>query len=317
MRRLLTVMVALLLALTGCSATSGSDAGAEPSGGYVGHERAAGEDGTATDDAAAGEESTADLDEGGLGGEASGDGESARQVITTGYVSMTVEDPRQAARESARLVEHVGGWVEQRSETSADGDLDASALLVVRIPATEVTTTLERLEELGEVQQISQSSDDVTAQSQDLDARIRALRTSISRLEALLERSGSVEEIVEAEQVLTDRQSQLESLESQRSRLSEQVAMSTFELDLWSTPPSAIEARGGFLGGLSTGWDSLVSTLAGLSLALGVLLPWLILLGLVALVAVAVRRRLGRRQTATAPSAAPSSPPEEPSSTQP
>ncbi|WP_250448134.1 DUF4349 domain-containing protein [Actinotalea sp. C106] len=314
MRRLLTVMVALLLALTGCSATSSSDEGTDSSGGYVGDEGAAGEDSAADDGTT--EEGAADLDEGGLGGEASGDGgESARQVVTTGYVSMTVEDPRQAARESARLVEHVGGWVEQRSEQSADGDLEASALLVVRIPATEVTTTLERLEELGEVQQISQNSDDVTAQSQDLDARVRALQTSISRLEALLERSGSIEEIVEAEQVLTDRQSQLESLQSQRSRLSEQVAMSTFELDLWSTPPSATEARGGFLGGLSTGWDALVSTLAGLSLTLGVLLPWLILLGLVALVAVAVRRGLRRRQTATAPSAAPSSPPEDPGST--
>ena len=43
--------------------------------------------------------------------------------------------------------------------------------------------------------------------------------------------------------------------------------------------------RGGFLGGLQNGWNALLTTLNGLVVVLGALLPWLVVVGLVLLVA--------------------------------
>lgn len=307
--RSLTVVSFLLVA--GCGAVgAGDDAGSDGAMPAVVQEGVGGEMG----DDAAYEEGAADS---AASGEVGGVVRAAedRQFITEGSVTVTVESPRRAAAAVAQMVERLGGHVQERVEQGTDED--ESAYLVVRIPATEVTGALEQLASLGTVEDTSVNSTEVTAQARDLDARIRALEISVERLEDLLSRADSTEAVVAAEQALTERQSELESMVSQRNRLADQVALSTLRVDLWTEDTVPPEPPAGFWGGLQTGWNSLVATASGVLLALGVLLPWLLVIGLVALAVLAVRRR--RRPTdrsgpaATAPSgpaptAAPASP---------
>lgn len=63
---------------------------------------------------------------------------------------------------------------------------------------------------------------------------------------------------------------------------------------------TAVEARGGFVGGLESGWNALVGFVGGLLVALGALLPWAVALGVPALLVVWLLRRRGRRVEATA-----------------
>lgn len=294
MRRALVAAVAALLVLTGCSAGSGGAESGDSAGGPVAEEGSGG--GAASD----GGDSATD------GGEQAV-GDEDRQVITSGSVSMSVEDPRAAAGEVAMLVEHVGGFVAEREETAARDaeDADASARLLVRVPSAEVTGTLAQLEELGTVEDVSLSSQDVTATARDLDARIRALEISVGRLEDLLSRSGTIDDLVQAEQVLTERQKELEVLQSERASLADQVEMSTIEVWLWTPDDLPTDPPSGFWGGLVMGWESLVKLLTGVLLTIGVLLPWAALAGLIVLVVVLTRRALGRRRAATALPAVP------------
>jgi len=233
-----------------------------------------------------------------------------RQVVVTGQVSVTVDDPIAAVGEVARLVESSGGYVQERYETAARDGVDASASLVVRVPADQMTATLDRIGEIGKIEDSSLSSTEVTAQARDLDARIRAMKISIGRLEDLLTRSGSVADVVTAEQVLTDRQSQLEQLESQRAALAEQVAMSTLTIQLWPDGTVPTDPPTGFLSGLAAGWNALTATVHTLLIIVGALLPWLAVVGLLIAVGVPVTRRLRRRSAAKAPrSASPGSGP--------
>ena len=183
--------------------------------------------------------------------------------------------------------------------------MDGSAYLVVRIPADQVSTTLEQLGRLGTVVDTSLVSTEVTAQARDLDARIRALEISVARLEDLLGRAGTIADVVAAEQVLTDRQSQLESLQSQRADLADRVDMSTIRLDLWTEAAVPDEPPTGFLAGLETGWKALVATLSGALALLGVLLPWLAFAALLAAVVLLVRRTMTRRRPPREPGAGP------------
>ena len=230
---------------------------------------------------------------------------AARQVIVTGYLTMIVEQPRAAAAEIARLTEAAGGWVEARSERAGTDRVSASASLTVRIPSAALSQSLTQIEALGEVAQLDQDSEDVTGTVMDLDARIRAMQTSVERLSAMLENAATTQEIINAEQTLTDRQAQLESLQTQRAFLGEQVATSTLHITL-TTPADAPEIepeREGFWGGILKSWDAMVQSATALVHVVGILLPWLVLGGLIALLVVVLRRRY--RATHPKPPAAP------------
>ncbi len=107
---------------------------------------------------------------------------AGRQVITTGKVQVTVRDPRAAAEQVVTLVERAGGRVDGPNEMATSGDRAASVHLRVRVPAHSITATIDVLTSIDEVGQISISSIDVTADAQDLDARITAMRVSVDRM---------------------------------------------------------------------------------------------------------------------------------------
>jgi len=173
------------------------------------------------------------------------------------------------------------------------------------VPAEEVNGFLERLRELGTVASVNTTSTDVTMQTRDLDARIRAMEVSITRLEEFMAEATSTEDLLAAERTLTERQSELEAMQSQRTRLADRVDMSTLTVSFWTERVTPVERAGGFTGGLQAGWESLVTAMGTTLLVLGTLLPWLVFLGAIALVVTALRRRMRRRDGVATPAPQP------------
>lgn len=216
-----------------------------------------------------------------------------REVITTGSINVTVRDPRAVATKVATWVESIGGRVDARTENGSGEE--ASAYLTIRVPSTKVGSTVERLKDHGTVESVELSHDDVTSVAKDLDARIDALEISVDRLSDIMRDADTSSKVIEAERELTQRQEQLEALQSQRSQLTDQVSLSTLSIDLsQKTSPGSVET-GGFWGGLVDGWNSLVDTVNGLVQALGVALPWIGVAFLALLAYRLVRRLRGRR----------------------
>jgi hypothetical protein len=235
-------------------------------------------------------------------GGAAADSDADRQVITTATASLVVDDPARSAQQVSELVESVGGRVDERTEQAGDGDdAEAAADLVVRVPSTELTDVLADLEDLGEVASVSVSRSDVTGQAVDLDARISALQTSVARLQALLDEAPSTEALLAAEGALSGRQEQLESLQSQRALLADQVELSTLRVQLRTAGVSPPGGPDGFVDALGTGWNSLVSAGGAAVVVLGVLLPWLAVLAVLAAAVLLPLRRARRSAPAEAP----------------
>ena len=281
MRRTLIIPTALLLsalALTGCSA--GADSSAYDSGGVAAPM-------PATD--------TMNQEAGSADGQSTVD----RSVITTGWVTITVTDPMDAAAETARITESVGGRIDSRSEYAPRGGDGGSATLTLRIPSKDLTATLDKLKKLGEVQEVSLSATDVTMESQDLDARITSMRASIDRLTALLAGATDTDSLIALETAISDRQGQLESMEAQQRFLADQVSMSTVTLNLVTEQVVADPQPVTFLDGLVAGWNAFVAFFAGLLVVIGVLIPWLVLAGIITAVVVVLIKR--RKPKATPP----------------
>jgi Domain of unknown function (DUF4349) len=276
------------LALAGCSATSGAS---DTSGGSVSVENAPelSRDSQSTEFVQTDTVATPD-----------------RQVVTTGYVTITVEKPMDAAAEAIRITEQSGGRVDGRTETAPINGNEGSATLTLRIPSDTLTTTLDKLRKLGAVQEVSLNSSDVTMATQDLDARIKALTASIDRLLGLLATATDTENLITLETAISDRQTELESLESQRRYYADQVSLSTVTLNLVSDFTAPVAEPDNFFSGLVAGWNAFVAFFAGLLVALGVALPWLVFLGAIAvIVVVLVKRRAARPQSAIVEAANP------------
>ena len=206
-------------------------------------------------------------------------------------------------------MEAAGGRVDERTEQAASGGDDgAVADLVVRVPASALTDLLAGLEDLGDVETVSVSRSDVTADAVDLDARISALQTSVARLQGLMDDAATTEALLAAESALSERQQKVESLQSQRALLADQVELSTLSVHLRPLSVAPPGGPDGFVDGLVTGWKALASFLGAAGIALGIVLPWLAAAGVVA-VAVLASIRMVRRRTAAATSA-PAVPPQ-------
>lgn len=214
-----------------------------------------------------------------------------RQVIVTGSLTMTVEQPAEAAAEVARIVDQAGGRVDARTTVAPDGTDQGNAQLTVRIPTEALTATLESLGELGDVERVEQSKQDVTSQARDLQARITALRTSVDRLITLMASADTTADLISIESALAERQSNLESLESQKRSLDDQVDMSTFTVYLGSEADAPVDEPDTFLSGLLAGWNALIGFFSFVAVAFGVLLPWLVLAAIVTFGVVLVLRR--------------------------
>jgi Domain of unknown function (DUF4349) len=284
MKRIMIPSVLLIaaLSLTGCSAaasstTSGSSSGEK--GGFVAPD--------AVDSPAKpvdGSASTVD-----------------RSIITTGFVTVTAEEPLSASRQATQIVEGVGGRVDGLKENApVDGDR-GSANLTLRIPSAVLTATLEKLKALGKVEEVSTSASDVTSQVQDTDARIKALQASVDRLITLLSTASDADVLVTIESSLTDRQQSLEALEAQQRSLADQTSMATITLNLISVSDAPRHAPNTFWTGLTAGWNSFVGFFATMLVVLGVLLPWIVFLGIITFVIIFfVRRSTKKRALPTA-----------------
>ena len=232
--------------------------------------------------------------------------DAERQIVTTATANVSVKDPASGAQRVSELVEAAGGRVEQRTEqagSGTNGTEGAAADLVVRVPADALTRLLADLKHVGDVSNVSVSRSDVTTKTVDLDARISALQTSVARLQTLMDHAASTADLLTAEKALSERQENLESMQSQRALLVDQVQLSTLSVHL--TPFGVAPPGGphGFLDALGTGWRGLVSALRVAVIVLGVLLPWLVVAALVAAAVLVPIRRM-RRRTAL-PGAAP------------
>jgi len=221
-----------------------------------------------------------------------------RSIVRNATVTVEVDEVGRSAAQVREIAASLDGVVAQE-DTALSDSAEPRSWLVVRVPADALDTALVRLAELGDVVQQGGSTDDVTGQVVDLQARIESQQASVERVRALLAEAESLGDVVTIEAELTRRQADLEALQAQAALLADQVALATVTVTL--IEPST--STGGFGDGLRAGWDAFVRSAQTLATGLGAILPFLAVLAVILLpIAVLVRRRRDEiKQTQQAP----------------
>ncbi len=219
-----------------------------------------------------------------------------RDVVKTATMRITVADTVVAADKAVDIAADADGRVDNRTDDAGTGAGRAQSSVVLRVPADKLDEVIDELEGLGFVQNANTRAEDVTAQRVDLDARITALQTSVDRLLGIMRDARDPEALISAENALSERQAELDSLRAQRTALGEQIAYSTVDVTFTAEQAgtSSPQRYEGFFGQVKRGWDTMVDTAGDLILLFGYLLPWLVTLAVVAAVAIGLAQALRR-----------------------
>ena len=197
-------------------------------------------------------------------------------VIRTADLQVRVDEVRAAADEAARIARAAGGAVEAEDRTGSGSE--GSAKVQLRVPPKEFDETITALAALGDERSRRLSSEDVTDQVVDLEARLATQRASVERVRALLSEADALGEVVVIESELTKRTADLEALEARLASLSGRVELSTIVLRLDSEGGPVVGQALGFGDGLRGGWAALTATARVAAVTAGALLPFLPLL---------------------------------------
>jgi len=96
----------------------------------------------------------------------------------------------------------------------------------IRVPPERLDALMDSVAALGDVESRSVGVEDVTERVIDAEARLNSLRASRDRLRQLLERAGTVQDVIAVERELARVQGEIESLEARLTALRSQVALS-------------------------------------------------------------------------------------------
>ncbi len=155
---------------------------------------------------------------------------SDRKIISTGNITVEVEDVQNAVTAVEALAERMGGYVEVLS--SSGGDEYSRASLTIRVPQGQFASAYDRIRELGEVLNEHQGSEDVSEQFIDLEARLNSAKREEQSFLNLLGRATTVSDVLTIERELARVRSDIERYQGRLDFLSRQVDLSTIWVEL-------------------------------------------------------------------------------------
>ncbi len=195
--------------------------------------------------------------------------------------------------EAHAVVDSYAGFVVESFASQGSGKRIAEGSLVLRIPAESYDSALSRLRELGKVESLEESGQDVSKEFVDLNARIRQLRAVEAQLLELLQRADDVPAALAVQNQLSQVQLDLEQARGRLQYLDNRVAFATISMSMHELGVVAPK-DGGFkiVDAWATAGSAFLTVVGWLFIGIAVAAPVLILLGLGFLVGRVIRRRL-------------------------
>lgn len=177
-------------------------------------------------------------------------------IIRTASLLIGTDDPTAAADAYAAQIAAIGGQVTSRTEVtegSADAPMSVDSdmmmpmpyrtgpgvWLTVEVPVNRFDEALADARAIGNTVRLEQSAQDVSATVADIDARVRALRSSVAQLRSLMDDATSISEVIALEDAIAARQSELDGLVAQQRELRSSTTMSRISLALMSPDDAA------------------------------------------------------------------------------
>lgn len=296
MKRMVSLLLALVLALVlaGCGASkaaggaSDSTADNEPETGYW----------------SSNSKSADSYDEDGYDAEgepaaASDPASRPVKMIYNGYMEMQTQDFDAAASGIEALVRELGGYFQQSSVSNRGSSSYRYGSYTIRIPAAQFEAFFQRAGQLCHVTYTNTTADDVSESYYDTEARLETARIKLERLQQLLAKATSMEDIITIESAISETEWDIENLSGTLRHYDALVDYATINVELsevyqLSGQDKAVTTFGGRLGqSFVNGLRAVGSALEDFAVWLAYSWVWLAVIAAVAVIVIRIVRRRG------------------------
>lgn len=221
-----------------------------------------------------------------------------RKIIYNSEVILFVEDFDKASLEIARLTQEAEGYLAE-SDLSGSTGSRRHGRWKVRVPIERFSAYVDAVVKLGELERRKTSSQDVTEEYFDLDARIKNKKIEETRLVKHLEAStGKLEEILAVEKEISRVREELERIQGRLQLLANLTSLTTVTITITErkdyVPPAAPTFAAQIGRTFQRSLAGFVAFCKGAVLVIVSLIPWLPLWALVLGLAWWVAHRLRR-----------------------
>ena len=278
----LAFFILIVFTATACGASEVQEAPPPPD-----VERSAAQDGIMIE-AAAPEMEAITYEDTTVSSEAASSGGIDRLIIRNGSINMQVEDTYQTRNEIKSLVNQLsdnGAFILSANEYAGAENRDPQIEIVIRVPADAFDTVMEQLAGMAVVvNNREEYSQDVTEEYNDIENRLDSLEAARQRLLEIMENADTTEDLLQAEQQLTERETEIESLKGRQKYLSESARLSRITIFLQpyllsqpiDTGWKPLETMREALDDLINGMKNFINSLLYFIIAVA---PWLALFG--------------------------------------
>jgi hypothetical protein len=219
-----------------------------------------------------------------------------QSVIRTGGLTLTTSNVTEVYEKAQVVISEFNGRIENSTFDVGSSNYGPTGYLTARIPEAKFDAALEALSGLAKQSTVSVSSADVTLQTIDLEAKLKALTTSKDRLVELLEQASTTSDLIAAEQALAARQSEIDSYQSQLDYLSSQVAESTLTIQIVDDSTSITQGLRGIKETMLQTAKSFLQAFENVVIFIGTAIPWIIVFSILLVTGRAITRLIRRRQ---------------------
>ncbi len=230
---------------------------------------------------------------------------SGQKIISDAQLEIEVERGRfeTVLDQAILLADRYGGYlVSSTSYAGGEDDAMRSGTVAIRVPSASFTQALSDAAKLGTLKNQSLYTQDVTEEYVDLQARMKNSEAYVDSISALLRKAETIDDTLTVQSVLNRAQEELEALKGRLRYLDEHTGYSTIAMTIYEI--GAVLASGvdwGVIAALKDGLYNLVKAFNAVIRGLGVLIPVLVVLAVVAFIVyriclILVRRNRERRQ---------------------
>lgn len=156
---------------------------------------------------------------------------SLPQLIKTAELAIAVDSVEKSIDAATAIAQQQEGDVLGLQDDSPSNSRQ-TAYMRLRVPQAKLEATLNALAGLGTVQRQSLTTEDVSNQLVDFQARLRNLQKTEEMLLNIMERSGNVGDVLKVAQELSNVRNSIEQIDAQLKDLQNRVAYSTINLNL-------------------------------------------------------------------------------------